>query len=277
MRKTLFKIYWKMRAVIAPKLKHAQALYEEVLKEHVTTETTWLDLGCGHQVLSGWRAEEENRLVGNCRMIVGMDYDLPSLRLHRSIARKLKGDITNLPFADSSFDLVTANMVVEHLSEPDRQFQEVSRILKPGGVFIFHTPNALGYPSIMTRLVPDKLKDRLIYLLDGRKEEDVFDVHYKANSKKKIQSLALAAGFEAPKTQMIVSDAVFSVVPPFALPELVSIRILMTRPFRSLRTNIIATLKKKSANAPARTTQRDDEPLRKITFGMSHQPSSPVS
>lgn len=265
-----------MRAVIAPKLKHAQALYEEVLKEHVTTETTWLDLGCGHQVLSGWRAEAENRLVGNCRMIVGMDYDLPSLKLHRSIARKLKGDITKLPFADSSFDLVTANMVVEHLSEPNRQFQEVSRILKPGGVFIFHTPNALGYPSIMTRLVPDKLKDKLIYLLDGRKEEDVFDVHYKANSKKKIQSLALAAGFEAPKTQMIVSDAVFSVVPPFALPELVSIRILMTRPFRSLRTNIIATLKKKSANPPARTTQRD-EPLKKITFGMSRQPSSPIS
>lgn len=277
MRKTLFKIYWKMRGVIAPKLKHPQALYEEVLKEYVMPDTTWLDLGCGHQVLPGWREEEEKRLVENCKMIVGMDYDLPSLKKHRSISRKLKGDITNLPFADSSFDLVTANMVVEHLAAPDVQFQEVSRILKPGGVFIFHTPNALGYPSIMTRLVPDRLKDKLIYLLDGREEEDVFEVHYKANSKKKIDSLAQAAGFEFAQIEMIVSDAVFAVVPPVALPELVSIRILMTRPFRSLRTNIIATLKKQSAYALATAGQQDGEQLEVMTFEIGRQHSNAVS
>lgn len=260
MRKTLFKIYWKMRGVIAPKLKHAQALYEEVLKEYVKPETTWLDLGCGHQVLPSWREEEEKRLVEKCRMIVGMDYDLPSLQKHRSISRRLKGDITNLPFADSSFDLVTANMVVEHLAAPDRQFQEVSRILKPGGIFIFHTPNALGYPSIMTRLAPDKIKDKLIYLLDGRQEEDVFEVHYKANTQKTIDSLARATGFEVEKIEMIVSDAVFAVVPPVALPELVSIRILMTRPFKSLRTNIIATLKKQPVEA-ARVSSGDERKL----------------
>ncbi len=238
-----------MRKVVAPKLKHAQALYEEVLKENVGPETTWLDLGCGHQVLPFWREEEEKRLVGNCKMIVGMDYDLPSLRKHRSISRKLKGDITDLPFKDRSFDLVTANMVVEHLAAPDQQFKEVSRVLKPGGVFIFHTPNALGYPSIMTRLVPGVLKDKLIYLLDGREEEDIFDVHYKANTRKAIDSLSRAAGFGVAKIEMIVSDAVFAVVPPVALPELVSIRILMTKPFKSLRTNIIATLKKEPDEA----------------------------
>lgn len=246
MRKTLYKVYWKMRGIIAPKLRHSQALYEEVLNQNVRPDTAWLDLGCGHQVLPAWRKDEEKRLVESSKMIVGMDYDLPSLRKHRCITRRLKGDITNLPFADSSFDLVTANMVVEHLAAPDRQFQEVSRMLKPGGIFIFHTPNALGYPSLLTRLAPDKLKNKLIYLLDGRREEDIFDVHYKANSKKKIAALAHTAGFESAKIDMIVSDAVFAIVPPAALPELMYLRLLMTKPFKAIRTNIIATLRKSS-------------------------------
>ena len=32
-----------------------------------------------------------------------------------------------------TFDLVTANMVVEHLTQPVRQFSEIQRVLRPGG------------------------------------------------------------------------------------------------------------------------------------------------
>src|SRR4051812_1010754 len=139
MRMKLFNVYWKMRGVIAPRLKHSQELYEEVLKTYAGEQTRWLDLGCGHHVLPPWREEEEQRLIANCGMIVGMDYDLPSLRKHRSISRKVRGDINHLPFKNDYFDLVTANMVVEHLASPDVQFREVGRILKPGGTFLFHT------------------------------------------------------------------------------------------------------------------------------------------
>lgn len=247
MRRKLFEIYWKLRSVITPTLRHSQSIYEDVLMNHVKEEMKWLDLGCGHQLLPFWREEEEKRLVARCRMIVGMDYDLPSLKKHRNISLRVRGDINTLPFKDNYFDLVTANMVVEHLAAPENQFREINRILKPGGTFLFHTPNAVGYPSIMTKLTPEKLKHKLIYLLDGRKEEDVFETHYKANTRKQITSVAGMSGFEVRKIKMTVSDAVFALVAPVAIPELVYIRLLMTQRFKTWRPDIIATLTKNGA------------------------------
>jgi SAM-dependent methyltransferase len=138
-------------------------------------------------------------------------------------------------------------MVVEHLDKPEVQFQEVYRVLKPGGLFLFHTPNALGYLTIGARLVPEVFKDRLVYLLDGRSENDVFEAHYKANTRKRIGDLAHASGFELVKIKMVVSEAGFMFVPPLAIPELFWIKILMTESFKPLRTTIIAILKKGDA------------------------------
>lgn len=243
-RQMSYNFYDSARKVIAPGLLHSQSLYESVLESHVDSGTRWLDLGCGHQVLPSWRLEQEKKLVSRCRSVVGLDYDSGSLQAHKTISERVRGSITDLPFASSHFDLVTANMVVEHLDNPDLQFREVYRVLKPGGLFIFHTPNALGYLTIGARLVPDRFKDRLVYLLDGRSENDVFETHYKANTRKKIGELARASGFELMKIKMLVSEAGFMFVPPLAVPELVWIRLLMTESLKPLRTTIIAILKK---------------------------------
>jgi hypothetical protein len=96
-------------------------------------------------------------------------------------------------------------------------------------------------------MVPDALKDKLIYFLDGRKENDVFEAHYRANTKKRILQLADATGFDTVDIKMLVSDAGLAMVPPLAIPELVWIRILMTRPFKSFRSTIIATIAKRAA------------------------------
>ncbi len=50
------------------------------------------------------------------------------------------GEITALPFADESFDLVTACDVVEHVENDRRVFDEFARVLKPGGCLIFSVP-----------------------------------------------------------------------------------------------------------------------------------------
>src|SRR6185369_2612987 len=249
MRTKLFQVYWKLRALIAPRLTHAQHLYEEVLKSHVKPGTKWLDLGCGHQVLPFWRETEERALVARCGQIVGMDYDLPSLQQHRSVSQLVRGHIDTLPFKDNHFDLVTANMVVEHLADPALQFSEINRVLKPGGVFLFHTPNALGYPTVINRLVPEMLKHKLIYLLDGRKEEDVFETHYAANTRSQISAISTTTGFAVASMRFAVSDAIFALVLPMAIPELIYLRLLMTERLKKWRTNIITVLKKESRDS----------------------------
>jgi SAM-dependent methyltransferase len=243
-RAALFKSYWALRRVIAPGLKFSQATYEDVLRTHVNGDTRWVDIGCGHSLLPSWRGKEEEQLVGNCRVLVGVDYDLPSLKKHSSIKLKVRGDVGALPFKSGCFNLVTANMVVEHLDHPGRQFQEVSRILSPQGLFLFHTPNALGYGVIISRVIPDWMKRKLALILQGRKEEDVFKVFYRANTEKQLAEVARSSGFKVLTVQMFNSDAILGVIPPLALIELLWLRLLMTKPFRPFRTNMIAVLQK---------------------------------
>lgn len=44
-------------------------------------------------------------------------------------------DAQNLPFADQSFDLVTCRLAAHHFPDPERFVAEVSRVLRPGGIF----------------------------------------------------------------------------------------------------------------------------------------------
>lgn len=48
-------------------------------------------------------------------------------------------DIRDLaPFADASFDLVTAVGVLDYVEGADRAFASVARVLRPGGLFVLH-------------------------------------------------------------------------------------------------------------------------------------------
>jgi SAM-dependent methyltransferase len=247
MRRKLLKIYWAMRGVIAPGLDYSQHQYESVLREYVGPEVEWLDVGCGHQVLPPWRLEAERRLVASCKRVVGIDYDEPSLATHTTIGFRVRGDISRLPFADDTFGMVTANMVVEHLDDPETQFREVARVLRPGGVFIFHTPNASGYFTALTRRVPESWKGGLIRVLDGRAPGDVFKTYHRANTEEDVCRLAGASGLEVVEVRPILTDAIFASVPPLALVELAYIRLLMSERLRRYRTNLIAVLRKREA------------------------------
>lgn len=46
------------------------------------------------------------------------------------------GNFNSTSFADASFDAITAISVIEHGYEPQRLYAEVSRMLRPGGLFI---------------------------------------------------------------------------------------------------------------------------------------------
>jgi ubiquinone/menaquinone biosynthesis C-methylase UbiE len=109
-------------------------------------------------------------MIESIKMIVGIDYDYHSLQKHKTIKYKSIGDIENLPFKDNSFNLITANMVVEHIENPTPVLVEVFRILKSNGIFIFHTTNLLNYQTFLTFLIPDLFKNKLLEFLEGRKE-----------------------------------------------------------------------------------------------------------
>lgn len=245
MKSLLRKTYGFGKRVIVPELKYSQQVFEEVLEETVPEDSKWLDLGCGHHLLPPWRLEEEKKLVSRAKDIVGIDYDSPSLNKHKTIKKIVQGTITELPFPNSYFDIATANMVVEHLSNPEEQFSEINRVLSTNGLFIFHTVNENGYFAVLRKMISGKMARRLAAFLDERVSEDVFEVHYKVNTRKKVEDLARETGFEVEKIKLISSDAVFALLPPLSFVELIYLRILMRKSFENIRTNMIVILKKK--------------------------------
>jgi len=173
-----------------------------------------------------------------------MDYNLDSLRKHRTIGKLLRADLGALPFSSKSFDLVTANMVVEHVSDPVLQFSEIARVLRPGGSFLLHTPNLSGYPTRISRLLPDAIKKTLARALDGRGEDDVFPTYYRANTESMIRDVATLARLEVAEVHFTCTSPIFGRVPPLAALELLYIRQLMRRPrLIKFRQTIICALR----------------------------------
>jgi SAM-dependent methyltransferase len=240
----LYAITWAAERTLVPGNRYSQYAYEEMLEAIVPPSGAWLDLGCGHRMLPEWRNQEEAKLVARGSMVVGIDTDAEALRRHRSIRMRARADIGRLPFAASAFDLVTANMVVEHLADAPAQFREITRVLRPGGRVIFHTPNANGYIVRVANALPDGMKKVLALLLEDRKAEDVYPTHYQANTRRAIAALAESAGLDLESCSLVNTSPVFSVVPPLAFFELLWIRHLTDDRRADLRTNIIAVLRK---------------------------------
>jgi ubiquinone/menaquinone biosynthesis C-methylase UbiE len=174
----------------------------------------------------------------------GLDPDLVSLRDNRFVQCRVQGDSGALPFAANSFDLLTANMVVEHVADPAALLSEAARVLKPKGFFLFHTPNSLSYATLTARIVPESLKVGLIRYLEGRRGEDVFPTLYRMNTPSQVKELAVAAGFAIVDLKRTESSAQAVMLGPIVLLELLWIRMLRFRALSNLRSNLIVILQK---------------------------------
>lgn len=229
---------------MVPGLQYSQHHYEDRLLHWIPRGVSWLDVGCGRRLLPSWREAGERELVSRANELVGIDLDLGSLHDNTVAHHRVFGPIDQLPFSGESFDVVTANMVVEHLEHPAEGFAEVARVLKPGGLFLFHTPNARAFPTSLARLLPDGIKAPLARVLDGRRAADVFPTYYRCNSAADVRRCAGAAGLQLAELTQVSSTALFSVVPPLAFLELIWLRRIQARGREHLRSNIIAVLRK---------------------------------
>ncbi len=93
-----------------------------------------LDLGCGAG--HSWSVLAPRTSVGvdlDARALAGQDRET------------VVADMRALPFEDGSFAGVLAVQSVEHVPDPERVVAEARRVLAPGGVAVWVTPNRLTF------------------------------------------------------------------------------------------------------------------------------------
>ena len=113
-----------------------RAILEEFLRLIVPnskSETRILDVGCGTGANLGMLAQ-----FGAAEGVDVSDDALEFCKLKGLKAHK--GLAESLPFADASFDVVTALDVVEHLDDDVAGLKEMHRVLKSGGKTLIFVP-----------------------------------------------------------------------------------------------------------------------------------------
>mgnify|MGYP000848131579 FL=1 len=130
-----------------------------------------LDIGCGG-------GANVARLLKRCPqgLVYGIDYSAESVAFSKKknaaeLGRRcqvVRGDVGALPYANESFDIVTAFETVYFWSDLGKAFQEVLRVLKTGGQFLLvcemddvTNTTWTGLISGMTIYAGEDLKERL--------------------------------------------------------------------------------------------------------------------
>jgi 2-polyprenyl-6-hydroxyphenyl methylase / 3-demethylubiquinone-9 3-methyltransferase len=112
-------------------------------------DKTVLDLGCG----GGFMSEALARKGAN---VIGADPSEAAIAAAQDHARQQGlaidykvGSGENIPLPDHSVDCVVCVDVLEHVAQLDRVFDEVRRVLRPGGIFLFDTINRTGLAALV--------------------------------------------------------------------------------------------------------------------------------
>ncbi len=147
-----------------------------------------LDLGCG----GGFMSEA---LAQRGATVIGVDPSQPAITIARKHAEATGlsidyriGTGESLPVTEGSADIVLCVDVLEHVRDLDTVLDEVRRVLKPGGLFLFDTINRTWLASLVVvtfgesllRLLPRGTHDPALFItpeeLRNRLEQRQFAV-----------------------------------------------------------------------------------------------------
>jgi SAM-dependent methyltransferase len=109
-----------------------------------------LEIGCGIGTVV-------NELSRKGHDIIGIDISGEAIEYGRNKYGDIRLEVQAaeiLPYENESFDVVLSFDLFEHIAEIDKHISEVRRVLRPGGYYLFQTPNRYSniiYETLWTK------------------------------------------------------------------------------------------------------------------------------
>ncbi len=162
-------------------VKSCWAVFNEILADLQNVEHNCLDVGCGEDTELAEDLKFKNKF--------GTDLIFPKNTPEYPIPF-LQSDLYYLPFKDNSYNLIILRFVVEHIKYPLQAFTEFNRILKPGGHVLILTTNICSPIIFLPRLLPYKIRKKLIIKLFKAGDDDLFPTYHRMNTKYSLKKFA---------------------------------------------------------------------------------------
>ena len=116
----------------------------------ITSNTFALEIGCGTGLFTRKISESTK-----CKIIaIDISEDLLKIAKDKIATVDFRtGDAMNLDFTDNMFDVVFGSSVLHHL-DMEKTYNEMFRVLKPGGRIVFAEPNMLNPQIFIQKNIP---------------------------------------------------------------------------------------------------------------------------
>ena len=184
-------------------------------------------------------------LRGLASELVGLDVD-EEVTKNPHLTRAVQYDGTHFPLDDGSFDAVVMDYVLEHVEDPAALFREIHRVLRPGGVVLFRTPNARHYVSVLGQFLPDRLS---VWARNHPDDHRVYPRFFRCNTARVCRRILPDAGFRINTLRQIEKEPSYGMRSRglFLLLMLYERVVNSTRWLEGWRANLLVAARKESS------------------------------
>jgi SAM-dependent methyltransferase len=177
----------------------------------------------------------------------GLDVD-PDVGGNRALTQSSVFDGGRFPFPDASFEACVSNYVLEHVPNPALHLEEIRRVLVPGGVYVFRTPNRYHYVGLVSWLTPHWFHELVANRL-RRLPSDAHDPYptvYAMNSRRAVGRLAGRSALTVEVLRMIEKEPSYAKASRLLFYPLLAYEraVNSTERLAGLRANILGVLRK---------------------------------
>lgn len=121
--------------------------FSEYFKNHVkkdNSQTFLLDVGCGTGKIA-------KKLADKGFKVFGIDFSQDVITLAKQHAPQVNfqtSSLYKLPFPSNMFDIIICLGLFQTVGNLSHAFEEISRVLKPGGTIVIRVPNSISLGSL---------------------------------------------------------------------------------------------------------------------------------